>query len=84
MNITDLSPREIEVSIHIANGLLPADIAEILIISRKTVEKFRDNVSWKLKQEGKISGVVGITLFAVSQGIVSREFRPMDQNGTYI
>lgn len=48
----NLTPREMEICNHVKNGLRSKEIADLLNISRQTVEKFRQKIRRKLKIEG--------------------------------
>jgi two-component system response regulator NreC len=50
----DLTPREREVLILIAEGLSNAEIAERLVISIKTVDRHRENIMRKLNLHSRI------------------------------
>jgi DNA-binding NarL/FixJ family response regulator len=60
-----LTPREVEVLIHVARGQTNRGIAEDLGISPRTVETHRERVMAKLR----IRSVAGLTRFVVEQGL---------------
>jgi DNA-binding NarL/FixJ family response regulator len=64
--IAQLSAREIEVLQFIAEGKLNKQAASELSLSVKTIEKHRENLAKKLG----IHGVVGLTHFAIYNGII--------------
>jgi two-component system nitrate/nitrite response regulator NarL len=64
---TDLTNREREVLIHIAEGFSNKEIAFRLSVGVRTVETHRERVMRKLD----IHSVAGLTKFALSQGLVS-------------
>ena len=61
-----LSVREIEILIHIANGLSNTEVAEKLFLSPKTVETHRTNIMQKLN----IHNVVGLVKYAIKSGLI--------------
>jgi DNA-binding NarL/FixJ family response regulator len=61
-----LTPREREVVKLIAEGCSGREIAEMLVISEKTVERHRANVLRKLK----LRGSVALTRYAVRHGLI--------------
>ena len=61
-----LTPRESEIVKLIAEGLSSKDIAELLVISDKTVERHRANVLEKLGLRDR----VGLTRYAIRRGLV--------------
>jgi DNA-binding NarL/FixJ family response regulator len=61
-----LSPRETEVVKLIAEGLSSREIAEVLIISPKTVERHRANVLDKLGLRDRVD----ITRYAIRRGLI--------------
>lgn len=65
----DLSPREIEVLILIAKGLINKEIADKLNISLTTVISHRKNITEKLG----IKSVAGLTIYAVMHGYVEAD-----------
>ena len=64
---TDLSNREREVLIHIAEGLSNREIASHLGIGVRTVETHRERIMRKLN----IHSVAGLTRFALAKGLIS-------------
>ena len=64
-----LSPREKEIMQLIAEEHTSAEIAKILFISEKTVEKHRANLMEKLN----VHNLVGLVRLAVKYGLVDRE-----------
>lgn len=67
-----LSPRERDVLVRIAEGQTNADIARALGVSVRTVETHRERVMRKLD----LHSVAALTRFAISQGLV-----PLDSDG---
>lgn len=65
----DLSPREIDVITHIAQGLSNKEIANKLNISQTTVITHRKNITDKLG----IKSVSGLTIYAVMNGYVDAD-----------
>lgn len=63
-----LSPREREVLKLVAEGYRNREIAELLFISEKTVEKHRASLMRKLQ----IKSAAGLTAFAIERGLVVR------------
>lgn len=63
-----LSPREKEILQLIAEEHTSANIAKVLFISEKTVEKHRSSLMEKLK----IHNLAGLVRFAVKEGLVDR------------
>lgn len=62
-----LTPREREVLIQIAEGLTNAEIAKILSISVKTVDRHRENMMQKLNLHSRID----LVKFAIIKGLIS-------------
>lgn len=62
----ELSPREIEVLIHVTKGLINKEIAEKLNISLTTVISHRKNITEKLG----IKSVAGLAVYAVMHGYI--------------
>lgn len=60
-----LSPREIEILKHIANGFSNNEIADKLFISSKTIDTHRTNIMQKLN----IHNVVGLVKYAIKMGL---------------
>ena len=65
--VMQLTNREREVLIHIADGLSNKEIANQLGVGVRTVETHRERIMRKLN----IHSVAGLTKFAISQGLVS-------------
>lgn len=65
--VTQLTAREREVLVHIADGLSNKEIASQLGVGVRTVETHRERIMRKLS----IHSVAGLTKFAISQGLVS-------------
>ncbi len=63
--ILDLTDREIEVLYNICKGLSNQEIAELLCISKRTVDKHRENLL--LKTEAK--NTAGLVVYAIKNGI---------------
>jgi DNA-binding NarL/FixJ family response regulator len=61
-----LTPRELEVVKLIAEAHTTAEIAELLSISRKTVERHRENVMGKLGMRDRVE----LTRYAIRRGLV--------------
>jgi DNA-binding NarL/FixJ family response regulator len=61
-----LTPRELEVVKLIAEAHTTAEIAELLTISRKTVERHRENVMRKLGMRDRVE----LTRYAIRRGLV--------------
>jgi two-component system nitrate/nitrite response regulator NarL len=64
---TQLTGREREVLVHIAEGLSNKEIATQLGVGVRTVETHRERIMRKLN----VHSVAGLTKFAISQGLVS-------------
>ena len=64
--VESLTPREIEVLKLIAEGNSAKEIAEILVISVKTVERHRSNILEKLSLRDRVE----LTRFAIRRGLV--------------
>lgn len=62
----DLTPREREVLILIAEGLSNAEIAEKLVISIKTVDRHRENIMRKLNMHNRID----LVKYALRTGLI--------------
>lgn len=62
----DLSDREEEVLYHICKGLSNNEIAEQLHISKRTVDKHRENLLLKTQSKN----TAGLVMFAIKNGIV--------------
>lgn len=61
-----LSPRELEVVKLIAEAYTNEEIAEALVISKKTVERHRENILEKLGMRDRVE----LTRFAIRRGLV--------------
>jgi DNA-binding NarL/FixJ family response regulator len=61
-----LTPREHEVVKLIAEGHTSEEIAELLVISRKTVERHRENILEKLGMRNRVE----LTRYAIRHGLV--------------
>ncbi len=61
-----LTPRELEVIKQIAEGLTSEEIAEILVISKKTVDRHRANILEKLGMRNRVE----LTRYAIKRGLV--------------
>jgi DNA-binding NarL/FixJ family response regulator len=62
-----LSPRELEVVKLIAEGLTSEEIGEQLFISKKTVDRHRENVLQKLGMRNRVE----LTRYAIRRGLVT-------------
>src|SRR3954467_4144746 len=62
-----LSPRELEVVKLIAEGLTSEEIGEQLLISKKTVDRHRENVLEKLGMRNRVE----LTRYAIRRGLVT-------------
>lgn len=65
----DLTPRENEVLIQIAEGLTNPEIAEVLTISVKTVDRHRENIMRKLNMHSRID----LVKYAIRKGLIDLE-----------
>jgi two-component system response regulator NreC len=65
----DLTPREQEVLVLIAEGLTNPEIAEKLVISVKTVDRHRENIMRKLNLHSRID----LVKYALRQGLIALE-----------
>ena len=70
-----LSPRELEVVKLIAEGLTSEEIGEQLFISKKTVDRHRENVLEKLGMRNRVE----LTRYAIRRGLVT----PCPANGEF-
>jgi DNA-binding NarL/FixJ family response regulator len=61
-----LTPRELEVVKLIAEGHTTDEIAELLVISKKTVERHRANILEKLEMRNRVE----LTRYAIRHGLV--------------
>jgi two-component system response regulator NreC len=62
----DLTPREREVLVLIAEGLTNAEIADQLVISVKTVDRHRENIMRKLNMHSRID----LVKYAIRTGLI--------------
>lgn len=60
----DLTEREIEILFHICQGLSNAEIADLLCISKRTVDKHRENLLQKTHSKNTAS----LVIFAIKNG----------------
>lgn len=67
--VSDLTPREQEVLVHIAEGLTNPEIAEKLVISVKTVDRHRENIMRKLNLHNRIE----LVKYALRHGLIALE-----------
>lgn len=65
--IDPLSPREVEVVKLVAEGHTSDEIAELLVISRKTVDRHRANVLEKLGMRDRVD----LTRYAIRRGLIT-------------
>ncbi len=65
----DLTPREREVLVLIAEGLTNAEIGEKLVISVKTVDRHRENIMRKLNMHNRID----LVKYAIRTGLIDLE-----------
>lgn len=63
---TDLSEREQEVLFHICKGLSNHEIAEALYLSKRTVDKHRENLLGKTGSKN----TAGLVIYAIKHGII--------------
>jgi DNA-binding NarL/FixJ family response regulator len=61
-----LTPRELEVVKLVAEGHTSDEIAELLVISRKTVDRHRANVLEKLGMRDRVD----LTRYAIRRGLI--------------
>jgi two-component system response regulator NreC len=64
---SQLTPREIEVLTHIAEGRTNRDIAELLCISVKTVDRHRENILHKLNLHSRVE----LVKYAIKKGLIA-------------
>jgi DNA-binding NarL/FixJ family response regulator len=64
--IYDLSEREKEVLLHICKGLSNHEIADVLNLSKRTVDKHRENILLKTNSNNTAS----LVIFAIRNGII--------------
>jgi len=62
-----LTPREIEVVKLVAEGYTSDEIAEMLVISRKTVDRHRANILEKLQMRDRVD----LTRYAIRRGLIT-------------
>jgi two-component system response regulator NreC len=67
--VSDLTPREKEVLVLIAEGFTNPEIAEELVISVKTVDRHRENIMRKLNLHSRID----LVKYALRQGLIGLE-----------
>ncbi len=67
--VSDLTPREKEVLVLIAEGLTNPEIAEKLVISVKTVDRHRENIMRKLNLHSRID----LVKYALRHGLIALE-----------
>jgi two-component system response regulator NreC len=65
----DLTPREREVLVLIAEGMSNAEIAENLVISVKTVDRHRENIMRKLNMHNRVE----LVKYAIRSGLIDLE-----------
>jgi len=65
-DVIDLTPREKEVLVLIADGLTNSDIGDKLGISVKTVDRHRENIMRKLKIHSRIE----LVKYAIREGLI--------------
>jgi len=65
----ELTPREREVLTHIAEGKTNREIADVLIISPKTVDRHRENIMQKLNLHSRVE----LVKYAISKGLIRVE-----------
>ena len=65
----DLTPREKEVLVQIAEGLTNPEIAEELTISVKTVDRHRENIMRKLNLHNRVD----LVKYAIRKGLIDLE-----------
>ena len=61
-----LTPRELEVVKLVAEGHTSDEIAELLVISRKTVDRHRANILEKLGMRDRVE----LTRYAIRRGLI--------------
>jgi len=62
-----LTPRELEVVKLVAEGHTSDEIADLLVISRKTVDRHRANILEKLKMRDRVD----LTRYAIRRGLIT-------------
>ena len=66
-NVDPLTPRELEVLKLVAEGHTSDEIAELLVISRKTVDRHRANMLEKLGMRDRVE----LTRYAIRRGLIA-------------
>jgi DNA-binding NarL/FixJ family response regulator len=66
-NVDPLTPRELEVLKLVAEGHTSDEIAELLVISRKTVDRHRANMLEKLGMRDRVD----LTRYAIRRGLIA-------------
>ncbi|MGH2957105.1 MAG: response regulator [Solirubrobacterales bacterium] len=61
-----LTPRELEVTKLIAEGLTSEEVAQTLVIAKNTVDRHRDNILEKLGMRNRVE----LTRYAIKRGLV--------------
>lgn len=67
--VSELTPREQEVLVQIAEGLTNPEIADKLVISVKTVDRHRENIMRKLNLHSRIE----LVKYAIRHGLIGLE-----------
>jgi two-component system response regulator NreC len=65
-----LTPREIQVLTHIAEGSTNREIAAALVISVKTVDRHRENIMRKLDLHSRVA----LVKYAIAKGLIDIEY----------
>ena len=65
--VDPLTPRELEVLKLVAEGHTSDEIAELLVISRKTVDRHRANILEKLRMRDRVD----LTRYAIRRGLIT-------------
>jgi DNA-binding NarL/FixJ family response regulator len=65
--VDPLTPRELEVLKLVAEGHTSDEIAELLVISRKTVDRHRANMLEKLRMRDRVE----LTRYAIRRGLIA-------------
>ena len=66
-SLDPLTPREVEVVKLVAEGHTSDEIASMLVISRKTVDRHRANILEKLKMRDRVD----LTRYAIRRGLIT-------------
>jgi DNA-binding NarL/FixJ family response regulator len=66
-HVDPLTPRELEVLKLVAEGHTSDEIAELLVISRKTVDRHRANMLEKLRMRDRVE----LTRYAIRRGLIA-------------